>query len=211
MHANLDFRIRRNAPKVNCQTLLVLIRHSDSVLAPKEPGNRASSVFITPAPTPVKSTAIGRRSLPHMVTAHMRGMVGLCPTSGIRVRVLWQHRPMSRPSLPRPADRVVVVAGDNYDHRDRTATPSLLVERNPETVRLLWEQVTDWEPDSPEDAALMEPIRVSLAFLQQHSPVVTVGLKSTSATSEVWDNWDRKLRTAAVYDWLRERGIDLWS
>ena len=85
----------------------------------------------------------------------------------------------------------------------------MLVEEDPDSVRLLWEHLTDWEPGSQVDAAVMVSVHVTLAFLHGRAPVAAVGLKSVTAISESWVNWNRQLRTAAVYEWLREHGIDL--
>ena len=106
------------------------------------------------------------------------------------------------------ADNFVVVAGDHYDPHKRDRTPALLEVSGVDAVHSLWALLTDWEPDAPEDAASMEPVRLTVCFRQSRVPVVSVGLKSRSVRSDRWGPCDRFLRGPGLAEWLAEQGID---
>jgi hypothetical protein len=107
------------------------------------------------------------------------------------------------------ADNFVIVAGEQYDAHSRDPTPALLKVSGVDAVHSLWTLLTDWDLDAPEDAALMEPVRLTVCFRQSRVPVVSVGLKSRSVHSERWGPYDRLLRCSGLSDWLAEQGIDL--
>lgn len=116
---------------------------------------------------------------------------------------------MSDVLAPPLADRLVVVARDHFDHRHRQRTPPLLRADPPEVLDAVWAALTDWDPAFPSDAALMEPVLLTVCFLLGRTHVAAVGLKSATATSDRWRCFDRRLRTSAVYDWLRDNDVDL--
>src|SRR5689334_20422858 len=111
---------------------------------------------------------------------------------------------MLSPGLAPVADNFVIVAGERYDARSRDRSPALLKVSGVEAVRSLWTLLTDWDPDAPEDAALMEPVRLTVCFRQSRVPVVSVGLKSRSVCSDQWGPYDRLLRGPGLSDWLAE-------
>jgi hypothetical protein len=114
------------------------------------------------------------------------------------------------PLFPLKADRVMVVAGSSYNERNRKLTPALHVESSTNSALRLWPLLTDWEPGCALDASLMEPVRMSLVFLAGRTRLALVGLKSSTATSDVWGGWDRRLRTSAIYEWLNDLDLNPW-
>ena len=106
------------------------------------------------------------------------------------------------------ADNFVIVAGEEYDASSRGRSAALLHVSGVDAVHSLWALLTDWDPDAPEDVALMEPVLLTVCFRQSWVPVVSVGLKSGSVRSDQWGLYDRLLRGPALSEWLAEQGID---
>ena len=76
-----------------------------------------------------------------------------------------------------------------------------------DAVQSLWALLTDWDPDAPEDAALMEPVALTVCFRQSRVPVVSVGMKSRSVCSDEWIR-PTAARNAAV-GLVEKQGIEL--
>jgi hypothetical protein len=111
-------------------------------------------------------------------------------------------------SLVARASKLLVVQGEDYDHRRRRSHVVLHDERDPATIRRLARSLAGLEPDGSQ-AWTQSPV-ASLVFLDGgEPPLLKIGLLSPGWVRLPGPAADARLADPALWSWLAGVGVRL--